>query len=69
MPSELRKDILINDHHTVEVDYSGFHVSIAYGLEGLQPPEDPYDLEEPWLTPSDPQAATTGREATRTDRH
>jgi len=44
VPSELRKDILINDQHTVEVDYSGFHVSIAYGLEGLQPPEDPYEL-------------------------
>jgi len=44
IPSELRKDILINDQHTVEVDYSGFHVSIAYGLEGLQPPEDPYTL-------------------------
>ena len=53
VPSELRKDILINDQHTVEVDYSGFHVSIAYGLEGLQPPEDPYTLDitlEP-LTP------------------
>lgn len=44
VPSELRKDILINDQHTVEVDYSGFHVSIAYGLEGLQPPDDPYAL-------------------------
>ena len=44
IPSELRKDILINDQHTVEVDYSGFHVSIAYGLEDLQPPEDPYTL-------------------------
>jgi len=44
VPSELRKDILINDQHTVEVDYSGFHVSIAYGLEGLQPPDDPYIL-------------------------
>ena len=53
VPSELRKDILINDQHTVEVDYSGFHVSIAYGLEGLQPPDDPYTLKtlvEP-LTP------------------
>ena len=53
IPSELRKDILINDQHTVEVDYSGFHVSIAYGLEGLQPPQDPYTLSvlvEP-LTP------------------
>lgn len=45
IPSELRKDILINDQHTVEVDYSGFHVAIAYGLEGLQPPDDPYSLD------------------------
>ena len=34
----------MNTPLTVEVDYSGFHVSIAYGLEGLQPPEDPYAL-------------------------
>ena len=46
IPSELRKDILINDEHTVEVDYSGFHVALAYGLESLQPPEDPYTLKE-----------------------
>ena len=44
IPSGLRTDILINDQHIVEVDYSGFHVSIAYGLEGLQPPMDPYSL-------------------------
>ncbi len=46
IPSELRRDILINDEHTVEVDYSGFHVALAYGLERLQPPEDPYTLQE-----------------------
>ncbi len=45
VPSELRKDILINDQQTVEVDYSGFHAYIAYGLEGLQPPKDPYTLD------------------------
>lgn len=42
----MRRDILINDEHTVEVDYSGFHVALAYGLERLQPPEDPYTLQE-----------------------
>lgn len=45
IPSELRKDILIDDQHTVEVDFSGFHISIAYALEGLKPPKDPYTLE------------------------
>lgn len=42
--STFRKGILINDSRTVEVDYSGMHVSIAYALEGHQPPEDPYTL-------------------------
>ena len=42
----MRKDILINDEHTVEVDYSGFHVALAFGLERLQPPEDLYALQE-----------------------
>ena len=46
IPSELRKDILINDEHTVEVDYSGFHVALASGVERLQPPADPYTLQE-----------------------
>ena len=36
--------LLINDQHTVEVDYSGFHVSSAYVLEGLKPPKDAYTL-------------------------
>jgi hypothetical protein len=44
IPSDLRKNILIDDQYTVEVDYSGFHIALAYGLEGHQPPEDPYDL-------------------------
>jgi hypothetical protein len=44
IPSELRKNILINDQYTVEVDFSGFHISLAYSLEGHQPPDDPYEL-------------------------
>lgn len=42
--SEYRKDILINDQRTVEIDFSGMHISLAYGLEQHQPPKDPYDI-------------------------
>jgi hypothetical protein len=42
--SDYRKDILINDMRTVEIDYSGLHVSLAYALEGVTPPKDPYTL-------------------------
>ena len=44
IPSELRRHILINGNQTQEIDFSGFHVSLAYGLEGLPPPSDPYVL-------------------------
>ena len=44
IPSALRNQILIDDQYTVEVDFSGFHISLAYGLEGHQPPDDPYAL-------------------------
>lgn len=44
IPSKLRDQILINDQYTVEVDFSGFHISLAYALEGHQPPNDPYVL-------------------------
>ena len=44
IPSELRQHILINGNQTQEIDFSGFHVSLAYGLEGLPPPSDPYAL-------------------------
>ena len=41
-----RKQIYINDEATVEVDYSGLHVNLLYGLKGIQPPkEDHYELE------------------------
>lgn len=44
IPSELRRHILINGNQTQEIDFSGFHVSLAYGLEGFPPPNDPYAL-------------------------
>ena len=44
IPSRLRDEILIDDQYTVEVDFSEFHISLAYGLEGHQPPDDPYAL-------------------------
>ena len=41
---EARKKILINDFRTVELDFSGLHINIAYALEGLGPIEgDPYE--------------------------
>ena len=38
------KHILINGNQIQEIDFSGFHISLAYGLEGLAPPADPYAL-------------------------
>jgi len=43
---EPRSNILINDQRTVEIDYSGLHVSLAYAFEGLRPPKDPYVLPD-----------------------
>ena len=34
---EKRKNILINDHRSVELDFSGLHINLAYGLEGFKP--------------------------------
>lgn len=42
--SSYRRDILINDQRTIEVDYSGLHISLIYCIEGQSPPDDPYDL-------------------------
>jgi len=42
--SDWRKHIFINDKPTDEQDFSGLHVTLLYGLEGLQPPPDPYAL-------------------------
>ena len=41
-----RKQIHINDETTVEIDYSGLHVNLLYGLQGIQPPlEDHYTIK------------------------
>lgn len=46
IPKEFRKYIDINHKPTVELDYSGHHIRMLYATEGLEPPEDPYDLTE-----------------------
>ena len=43
---EQRKGILIDDQRTIEVDYSGMHVSLALALEGKKPSGDPYELPQ-----------------------
>jgi hypothetical protein len=43
--SELRKSIRINDQATVERDYSGIHIALAYALQGHPPPRDAYRLD------------------------
>lgn len=40
-----RKKIYINDESTVEEDYSGLHINLLYGLQGLQPHDNPYALD------------------------
>lgn len=45
IPKEFRPYIEINHQSTVELDYSGHHVRMLYAEEGLQMPEDPYDLD------------------------
>lgn len=44
IPKDFRKYIEINRKTTVEVDYSGHHIRMLYALEGLAPPDDPYDI-------------------------
>ena len=59
IPSELRKHILIDGNQTQEIDFSGFHISLAYGLEGLSPPTDPYalNLTDPRLSDKQQRSA------------
>lgn len=45
IPKEYRKYININHAMTYEVDFSAHHIRMLYAKAGLQPPEDPYDLE------------------------
>jgi hypothetical protein len=42
--SDLRKDILIDHKETIEIDFSGFHIFLAYALEKQAAPKDPYSL-------------------------
>lgn len=44
IPSDLRKDIYINDTPTVEVDFKGLHVAILSVEKGVEIPTDPYAL-------------------------
>jgi hypothetical protein len=44
IPSKLRARITINGKPTVEVDFAGMHPRMLYQMEGLEPPEDPYDV-------------------------
>ena len=51
-----RKDILINDFHTVELDFSGLHINLAYALEGRAPQrDDPYTVEQVFNTSEEQQ--------------
>ena len=40
-----RKQIYINGESTIEQDYSGLHINLLYGLQGLEPQQAPYVLE------------------------
>ena len=42
--SDYRSRIMINGESTVELDYSGMHVSLIYGLNQELPPTDPYTV-------------------------
>jgi hypothetical protein len=46
LPKEHRQNILINGKPTVEVDFSGTHIVMLYGLRGVWYREDPYALDE-----------------------
>jgi hypothetical protein len=41
-----RKPIHVNDEATIEQDYSGLHINLLYGLQGLHPQEDPYTIDK-----------------------
>jgi len=43
IPSYLRNCITINGNETVELDYSGFHLRLLYGIEGIDYQDDPYE--------------------------
>ena len=43
--SKWRSQIYMDGGATVEADYSGLHISLLFGLQGEQPPQDPYTLD------------------------
>lgn len=45
IPRDYRKYIAIDYKHIAELDYSGLHIRILYAREGLEPPDDPYDID------------------------
>ena len=44
IPSDLRETIRINGRETVEIDFSGLHVSMLYAQNKLEPQKDPYNF-------------------------
>jgi hypothetical protein len=44
VPRDLRPYMRINGKPTVEIDYSSIHPRMLYAMEGLEPPEDPYNI-------------------------
>ncbi|UEM23063.1 hypothetical protein JL100_010075 [Skermanella mucosa] len=44
VPSDLRPYIRINGKLTVEIDYSSIHPRMLFAMEGLEAPDDPYDI-------------------------
>lgn len=47
VPKAARRHIFINQWRGVECDFSGMALRCAYALEGLDPPDDPYDFGLP----------------------
>jgi len=45
IPRDYRRYIEIDHKYSAELDYSGLHIRILYAIEGLEPPNDPYDIE------------------------
>lgn len=53
LPKDDRVHLTIDCLPTIEIDYSGLHPTMAYHLEGLDPPsDDPYDIGI-WSTPEE----------------
>lgn len=44
LPEQVREYICINEHETIELDYSGLHLRMAYNMGGLKLNGDPYKI-------------------------